>query len=251
MTLAGGREGQPLCQGGGWRGNSSRNQPGAAHDKRLRRHQASLTDSLLIARPSLISTKTPRSSTVPSKGTGPATPRDPHQPRHFTAKRAKTAKGPHISENLGDATIQNFPAPLSDSHLTGPEIPGVSLRTNGEAVGTGVLCGSNAMSGINCNVWDQRISPGAWPAPSSRSRQSCGRAIEHQPASMATQVISPVATGSPPGLRPIWKPNGDRLLRTRPHGHLDVEDVAVARRRNASLDVMAVPPRRPRQACVA
>jgi hypothetical protein len=31
------------------------------------------------------------------------------------------------------------------------EIPGVSLRTNGEAVGTGVLCGSNAMPGLTAS----------------------------------------------------------------------------------------------------
>ncbi len=45
--------------------------------------------------------------------------------------------------------MQNFPTPLSGSHVPKPTISGVSLRTNSEAVGTGVLSGSNAMSGLN------------------------------------------------------------------------------------------------------
>ena len=56
---------------------------------------------------------------------------------------------------------RNVHPPFSDFHFQGLEIPGVTLRTNGEAVGTqptrltsrvgwvpGVLCGSNAISGF-------------------------------------------------------------------------------------------------------
>ena len=75
------------------------------------------------------------------------------QPEYFTANPAtggtKTAKGHHIPENPGDSTVRNIPDPLSKIHFRGPKIPGVCLRTNGEAVGTGVLCGSNAMSGFS------------------------------------------------------------------------------------------------------
>jgi hypothetical protein len=76
---------------------------------------------------------------------------------YFTAKRAETANAYPISENSGDSTVQNFPDPLSDFHFRGLEIPGVSLRTNGDAVGTGVLCGSNAMSGFMIGYGDGTI----------------------------------------------------------------------------------------------
>ena len=52
-----------------------------------------------------------------------------------------------------------FQAPLV-FQVRGPEILGVSLRTNGEAVGTGVLCGSNAVAGI--------IRQGVGPSKRSR-----------------------------------------------------------------------------------
>jgi hypothetical protein len=80
-------------------------------------------------------------------------------PGFFTAKHAKNAKGPHISENPGDSSVRDFPDTLPDFHSRELKIPEVSLRTNGEAGGTlptglvtrvgwvpGVLCGSSAMS---------------------------------------------------------------------------------------------------------
>ena len=82
----------------------------------------------------------------------------PSQPKDFTANPArggtKIAKGHRISENPGDSTVQNFPDPPSKFPFRGPKIPGVSLRTNGEAVGTGVLMR------FKCNVWVQTRRPG-------------------------------------------------------------------------------------------
>ena len=73
--------------------------------------------------------------------------------------RGRFTSGPFFGSG---STVQNFPDSLSYFSFPGPEIPGDSLRTNGEAVGTqptgpatrvgwvpGVLCGSNGMSGLN------------------------------------------------------------------------------------------------------
>ena len=75
------------------------------------------------------------------------------EPNVFTANPArggtKIATGHRISENPGDSTVQNLPEPIPYFQPRGLEIPGGSLRTNGEAVGAGVLCGSNATSGLS------------------------------------------------------------------------------------------------------
>ncbi len=61
---------------------------------------------------------------------------------YFTAKRAKTAKAHHISEDPEGSIVQNSPDPLSDSHSRCLEIQGVSLRTLRPLR-------------LKCNVWDK------------------------------------------------------------------------------------------------
>jgi hypothetical protein len=50
-------------------------------------------------------------------GVGLDPPVAPTGPKLFTAEVAMTAKDHHFSENPGDSIVQNFPAPLSYSHL--------------------------------------------------------------------------------------------------------------------------------------
>ena len=69
------------------------------------------------------------------------------EPKYFTAEGAETAKGNQTSPNPKQMTVQNLRDPLLDFGSPDLEISGGSLRTNGEAVGTGVLCGPTAMSG--------------------------------------------------------------------------------------------------------
>src|SRR3990172_5926122 len=73
----------------------------------------------------------------------------PSEAKSFTAERAETAKGNPTSPNPSHMTVQNLRDPLSDFGSPDLDISGGSLRTNEEAVGTGVLCGRTAMFGSN------------------------------------------------------------------------------------------------------
>jgi hypothetical protein len=67
----------------------------------------------------------------------------------FTAEGAEIATGNQTLPNPRQRTIQNLPDPFSDFKSSAPEMSGGSLRTNGDAVGTGVLCGPTAFFGMS------------------------------------------------------------------------------------------------------
>ncbi len=97
-----------------------------------------------------------------------------------------------VFQNPGDPTVQNSPDPLSHSHFRGPELSGVSLRTNGEAVGTGGLCGSNAMSEFN--------EPE--PSPSLRLRRDGAR--DHPVSANRFCTYVPLDVPLDTARRPAW-----------------------------------------------
>jgi hypothetical protein len=94
------------------------------------------------------------------------------QSGYFTAKRAKTAKDHHISENSGDPTVQDVPAPLSYAHLSEPEIPGVYLRALRPLRFNCIFCPQSVACGSAWRHGHLRVAPHRdhfthRPAPSS------------------------------------------------------------------------------------
>jgi len=106
------------------------------------------------------------------------------------------------------------------------EIPGVSLRTNGDAVGTGVLCGSKAMSeltasdcatgnpcaqGLRHSDRPFGVGPDAGPF-----RSACRARPESSWGPRATAAAPPVVDRDRIAGSPRWRPSSPLLYRLPP-----------------------------------